>query len=129
MSSFRKSKTLLRESAGTYTNGNWTPGARSNTTTIASAQPVVMGQDMKALPEGRHLSDFIKLYTSDRLQVTADGEGVQPDIVVHEGYGYELVSFFANQSGVFSHFKYIAVKVFKFTSVADWQSGALVRPK
>ena len=126
--SFRKPKTVLRESAGTYTNGNWTPGARSAMTTIASAQPVVMGQDLQALPEGRHLSDVVKFYTTDRLQVTADGEGVQPDIVVHEGYGYELTSIFANQSGVINHFKYIGVKVFRFTSTADWLSGALKRP-
>lgn len=126
--SFRKPKAVLRESVGTYTNGNWAPGARSATTTMASAQPVVMGHDLHALPEGRHLSDVVKFYTSDRLQVTADGEGVQPDIVVHEGYGYELISIFANQSGVISHYKYIGMKVFKFTSTADWLSGALMRP-
>ncbi len=125
---FRKLKDILRESSGTYTNGKWVAGARNALTTLASAQPVVMGQDMHAMPEGRHLSDFIKIYTSDRLPVTADGEGVQPDILVHEGYGYELVSIFTNQSGVISHFKYIAVKVFKFTTTADWLSGALKRP-
>lgn len=126
--SFRKQKDILRESVGTYTNGKWAPGARSALTTLASAQPVVMGQDLHAMPEGRHLSDFIKIYTSDRLSVTADGEGVQPDILVHEGYGYELVSIFTNQSGVINHFKYIGVKVFKFTTTADWLSGALKRP-
>lgn len=128
MSSFRKSKPLLRESAGTYTNGVWAPGTRSTTNTMVSAQPVAMGQDLQALPEGRHLSDFAKFYTNDRLQVTADGEGVQPDILVHEGYGYELTSISTNQSGVISHYKYIGVKVFKFTTTADWLSGALKRP-
>lgn len=126
--SFRKLKDVLREAAGTYTNGVWAPGARSALTTMASVQPVVMGQDMHALPEGRHLSDFVKLYTNDKLNVTADGEGVQPDIIIHEGYGYELVSIFANQSGVISHYKYIGAKVFKFTTTADWLSGALKRP-
>lgn len=126
--SFRKLKDVLREAAGTYTNGVWAPGARSAVTTLASVQPVVMGQDMHALPEGRHLSDFVKLYTNDKLNVTADGEGVQPDIIIHEGYGYELVSIFANQSGVISHYKYIGSKVFKFTTTADWLSGALKRP-
>lgn len=126
--SFRKLKDILREAAGTYTNGVWAPGARSALTTHASVQPVVMGQDMHALPEGRHLSDFVKLYTNDKLNVTADGEGVQPDIIIHEGYGYELVSIFANQSGVISHYKYIGSKVFKFTTTADWLSGALKRP-
>jgi len=126
--SFRKPKDILREAAGTYTNGVWAPGARSAVTTLASVQPVVMGQDMHALPEGRHLSDFVKLYTNDKLNVTADGEGVQPDMVIHEGYGYELVSIFANQSGVISHYKYVGSKVFKFTTTADWLSGALKRP-
>lgn len=126
--SFRKLKDVLREAAGTYTNGVWAAGARSAVTTLASVQPVVMGQDMHALPEGRHLSDFVKLYTNDKLNVTADGEGVQPDIIIHEGYGYELVSIFANQSGVISHYKYIGSKVFKFTTTADWLSGALKRP-
>lgn len=126
--SFRKLKDILREAAGTYTNGVWAHGARSAVTTLASVQPVVMGQDMHALPEGRHLSDFVKLYTNDKLNVTADGEGVQPDIIIHEGYGYELVSIFANQSGLISHYKYIGAKVFKFTTTADWLSGALKRP-
>lgn len=128
MSSFRKQKDVLREAVGAYTNGNWSAGTRTALTTMASAQAVVMGQDLHALPEGRHLSDFVKFYTSDRLKVTADGEGVQPDIIVHEGYGYELVSIFANQSGVINHYKYIGAKVFKFTSTADWLSGALKRP-
>lgn len=128
MGGFRKPKTILRESAGTYTDGVWSPGARSAFDTSASAQPIIMGQDLQALPEGRHLSDFVKFYDYARLQVTADGEGTQPDIIIHEGYGYELVSIFANQSGVIDHFKYIGSKVFKFTTTADWISGALKRP-
>lgn len=126
--SFRKAKTILSEGVGTYVSGNWAPGARTAGTVMASAQPVVMGQDLHALPEGRHLSDFAKFYSDTRLKVTADGEGVQPDIIVHEGYGYELVSIFANQSGVISHYKYIGVKVFKFTTTSDWTSGVLKRP-
>jgi hypothetical protein len=126
--SFRLPKDVLREASGVYTNGVWVPGARSALTTMTSAQPVVIGQDMQALPEGRHLSDFAKFYSADRLQMTADGEGVQPDIIVHQGYGYEMVSIEANQSNVLNHFKYVGVKVFKFTTTANWLSGALKRP-
>lgn len=128
MSSFRTVQQVLTETAGTYADGLWVPGTRAATTTLASIQPAIVGQDMQALPEGRHMSDFVKLYTLDRLKVTADGEGVQPDIVVWQGYGYELVSIFANQSNVISHYKYIAVKVFKFTTLSDWTSGILKRP-
>lgn len=126
--SFRKSKQVLREQAGAYISGSWVPGTRTVLTTSASAQPVVVGRDLKAVPEGRHMSDFIKLYTNDRLQVAADGEGIQPDIIVHEGYGYELVDMSPNQSNVINHFKFVGVKVFKFTTIADWLSGALKRP-
>jgi len=126
--SFRLTKDILREASGVYMNGVWVPGARSALTTMASAQPVVIGQDMQALPEGRHLSDFAKFYSVDRLQMTADGEGVQPDIIVHQGYGYEMVSIEANQSNVLNHFKYVGVKVFKFTTTADWIAGTTKRP-
>lgn len=125
MSSFRKPMTLLRESAGGYIDGQWVAGTRTAMTVQASAQPIAAGQDMQAMPEGRRLSDAAKFYCADRLQVTDDG--LQPDIIVHEGAGYELVSVFANQSNVISHYKYIGVKSLKFTSVADWLSGATGR--
>lgn len=128
MSVFRWPKDVMREAVGAYVNGVWVPGARSAVTTMASTQPVVVGRDLRALPEGRRSSDFIKIFTSDRLNVSADGEGVQPDIVIHDGYGYELISSSANQSRVINHFKYIGSRIFKFTSAADWLSGALRRP-
>lgn len=127
MSQFRTSHQLLTESSGAYVNGTWVAGSRTSGTVLASVQPVMVGQDMQALPEGRHMSDFVKVYTDDRLKVTADGEGVQPDIVVFQGYGYELVSMFQYQSNVISHYKYIGVKVFKFTNTSDWTSGVLQR--
>jgi hypothetical protein len=127
MSQFRTSHQLLTESSGAYVSGTWVAGSRTSGTFLASVQPVMVGQDMQALPEGRHMSDFVKVYTDDRLKVTADGEGVQPDIVVFQGYGYELVSMFQYQSNVISHYKYIGVKVFKFTNTSDWTSGVLQR--
>lgn len=126
--SFRQAKVILREAAGSYANGLWVAGVRSNTTSDSSVQPVVMGRDMQALPEGRHQSDFVKLYTNDRLLVAADGEGIQPDIIIHDGYGYELISMEANRSGVISHYKFIGVKIFKFTTTAEWNAGTLKRP-
>ena len=126
--SFRLPKTVLRESAGSYVNGTWVAGARSTLTTYASCQPVVMGRDMQSLPEGRRISDFVKFYTDDNLLLLDEDSGVQPDLIVQDGYAYELVTCFVNQSGVINHYKYIAVKLFKFTSVDDWTSGATARP-
>ena len=127
MSGFRKSITVLREAVGSYVNGVFVPGARSAGLVLASVQPVKMGTDMQALPEGRHMSDFKKVYTSDRLQVSADGEGLQPDIIVHGGYAYEIVDMDENQSDVINHYRYLACKVFKYTDqsvITDWLGSA-----
>lgn len=120
MSSFRKLKKVLKESTGAYVNGDWVAGERSVTEALMSVQPVVMGQDIQVLPEGRHLSDYVKLYASTELQIAREGEGVQSDIVVHEGYGFEIMSSYPNRSGVINHYKYTATKVLKYTSDLDW---------
>ena len=125
MSSFRKPYMILREGSGSYVMGEYVPGARSTATIMASVQPVKAGQDMQALPEGRRLGDMRKIYTSTPLQVT--GTGVQPDIIVSGGYGYEIVDMDVNQSDVINHYKYTAAKVLTFTSAADWTSGATKR--
>ena len=125
--SFRAFKTYLTESPGAYMNGVWLSGTRSEGTIYASVQPAMQGQDMQALPEGRRWSDFAKIYTDTRLNVVEDGEGVQPDFVVHEGWGYELVSLFAHRSGVINHYKYIAVRSFPVPSVAEWINGSILR--
>ena len=80
--SFRTPRTVLTESAGSYVNGLWVAGSRTIGSTLASIQPIVMGLDMHALPEGRRISDFVKIYTADRLKVTEDGDNIQPDYVV-----------------------------------------------
>ena len=128
MSSFRRIKAILRESVGSYVNGIWAPGTRSTITTMASVQPIDSQKDILAVPEGRHMSDFVKIYTTDRLNVTADGENIQPDIIVHEGYSYEIISLSPNQSFVINHYKYFASKVFKYTNSSDWTTGILKRP-
>lgn len=128
--SFRSLQTILREAPGSYVAGIWVPGTRSVIIEYLSAQPVAIGagRDMISLPEGRHFADYLKFYTSAKLKVTADAEGVQPDIVVIAGYGYELIDEAPNQSNVINHYKYIGHKVLKFTTSSDWTSGILKRP-
>ena len=83
MSTFRKAHSVLHETTGTYNNGVWVGGTRSVSSVQMSAQPLNSGQEMEALPEGRHLSETKKFYSSVKLKTTADGENIQPDIVVH----------------------------------------------
>lgn len=126
--SFRKPYKILREMPGSHVNGLYLGGARFIQEIQASVQPTTLGRDLAVLPEGRHLSDFVKAYTSTKLSITSDGENTQPDIIIFQGYGYEIMSHEQNQSDVIAHHKYIASKVFKYTSDAEWLNGTLVRP-
>lgn len=126
--SFRKPYLILRETAGEYVNGVWVAGTRLALTVQASCQPVTANSGMQPVPEGRRLSDFRKVYCGLALQVTSTDDAIQPDIIVHDGWGYELTDVDANLSGVINHYRYMAAKIFKFTSEADWLAGNLVRP-
>jgi hypothetical protein len=126
--SLRQPYIVLREAAGAYVNGAWVAGVRSVLTVQASVQPIKLGQDMQAVPEGRRLSDFVKVYTGSPLFITDEANSVQPDIIVSGGFGYELNDISAAQSGVLNHYRYQAAKVFAFTTAADWLSGAIKRP-
>ena len=126
--SFRTSKLVLRQATGGYVDGVWIGGSRSVLTTVASCQPASTKQDLLALPEGRQHSDLIKIYSDDRLQIAEEGLGLQPDCVVFDGVAFEIVSYFAHQSGVINHYKYMAVKSFRFTNEADWLAGAIGGP-
>jgi hypothetical protein len=128
MSSFRKNFLVLREGLGSYVNGKWISGPRITINVLASAQPVVIGQDMQVLPQGRHLSDYIKIYTDAKLNLATQSENIQSDIFVFENYGYEFISFFNNKSNVINHSKYIASRILKFTTINDWLNGVLKRP-
>jgi hypothetical protein len=134
MSSFRRAFYVLSETAGSYVNGEYVPGARTTATIQASVQPVKMGEDVEALPEGRRLSDYLKAYTSTKLKITEEGSNVQPDLIVwpESGWAYEITSQFIHQMGVIPHYKYVAEKRIKITTnvaalLAGWIAGTIQR--
>ena len=132
--SFRRPFYVLSETAGGYVNGEYVPGTRTTATIQASVQPVKMGEDVEALPEGRRLSDYLKAYTSTKLQITEEGAGIQPDLIVwpEAGWAYEITSRFIPQMNVIPHYKYVAEKRIKIASTVDallagWLAGTIKR--
>ena len=126
--SFRKPFQALRESAGAYVQGVYVAGARSVIDIQASIQPV-SGQDMITAPEGRRISDMVKIYTDASLQESAEASGLQPDLIVWRGYAYEIVSIEVRQMSVIDHYKVMAVRRMPVPNdyPAQWLSGALKR--
>lgn len=128
--SFRQVRTVLKEGIGSYVNGLWVAGTRTVGTISASVQPTKLSE-LKQYPEGRLEDVFVKIYTGTELQASEDAgnstQGYQPDMIEWRGWCYEIVTKAEYQSGVVSHFKYIAKRRSRYTTNADWVNGITER--
>lgn len=108
--SFRKPYVLTREIPGAYVEGEWIPGSTASVNIMASIQPV-SGEDQITVPEGRRLTDFIKVYTGTEVLPVDEPTSQQPDKLTWRGNVYECVQVDVRQMGVISHYKAIFSKV------------------
>ena len=125
---FRQSFNVLRESIGSYVNGVFTPGVRSIITVEASIQPVTE-QDLVTAPEGRRISDMVKVYSDTLLQDAVEATGQQPDLIAWRGWAYEINSISVRQMSVISHYKYFTTRRMALPAgyEAMWVAGTLNR--
>lgn len=126
--SFRKTYDVLHESAGSYVSGIYVQGVKTATTIQASIQPATE-QDLITAPEGRRISDMVKVYSSTALQEGGEGSNLQPDLIVWNGYAYEISSISVRQMDVISHYKYYATRRMAAPTgyAAAWVAGTLTR--
>lgn len=111
MSSFRQPRIIQRHTGGGYTNGEWAPGGMVSVDITASVQPASR-EDLINLPEGRRLSDYIRLYTSTELYTVSEGDQPQqPDQFDWHGHTYECVEVGMWQNRIVSHWKCLFRKV------------------
>lgn len=108
--SFRKPQTITRTSAGSYVNGYFVDGITSSITIQASVQPMT-GEDMKTLDAGKRLSDYVKVYTVNDLQVLSEATGLIADRLTWRDHTYECISADVRQMSVIDHFKYTFSKI------------------
>lgn len=106
MSGFRKPQVITRQTPGAYVNGVYIAGVNSTLNILASVQPV-SGEDQVVLPEGKRLSDFVKVYTDTELLIVNELTNQQPDKLTWRGHIYECIELGAHRMDVISHWKYI----------------------
>jgi len=126
--SFRKPFDVLHEAVGAYVSGVFVPGVRSVLPITASIQPATE-QDLITAPEGRRISDMVKVYTDTSLQEGGEATGLQPDLIVWRGYAYEVSSISVRQMGVIDHYKIYATRRMAAPAgyAAAWAAGTLTR--
>jgi len=108
---FRKPFIIRRKVPGAYVNGVFVDGGEVQQTIMATVQPL-KNEDMIDLPQGRRISDIIKVYTSEVL-TTAEDNGVdkQPDRIFWKDSWFEITSTGTFQMGVISHYRYWAIRI------------------
>ena len=91
-------------------DGRYTPGASTDTTILASVQPLE-GRDREILPEGERQTDGIKVYTeSDVRTVNQHGGagGNTPDRLIFDGLVYEVRNV-SRQRSIIPHYRAFAL--------------------
>ena len=81
--------TVTRQAAGSYVDGDWTPGADSTFPVDADLQPM-SGNDLKILPEGQHGEEMQKMYLA--VELFTAREGKQPDEVTIDGAQWRVIN-------------------------------------
>ena len=104
---FRQPVTVHRMAIGTYLKGEYTEGAASTITIMASVQPDTRSA-VEPAAEGRDNRKVFKLYTDTKLRLVTEAN---PDRVVLFGEEYEVASEAIWQNNVINHYKYTVVEI------------------
>lgn len=89
-SKFKRPFILRRYAAGSYVDGIWVDGVATDTTEVASIQPLTAG-DYRLLPEGNSGQLGWKLFWSQDFQFGDDGV-LKPDRVQVDGVWFKMAS-------------------------------------
>jgi len=80
---------LIAGSAGSNVNGVWVDGVKTTMPIkIVSPQPA-SSNDMKLLPDGQHVSNFVKTWT-EYMDINPRDEDIDPDTIEWDGQRFEV---------------------------------------
>lgn len=81
--------TLYRRAAGSYSSGQWTPGAATSSAIQVIALQPVTARELQMLPDGEHVRNYQKTWSTAAFD-TRQG-GIDSDRLVVAGKTYEIV--------------------------------------
>lgn len=103
---FNQTVNGIRYGAGTYTKGQYSPGAETELIIQASVQPLA-GRELDLLPEGRKELESYKLYTTFELRTANQANQTQSDEITLFGKSFEVIKVENWQNAVLPHYKAI----------------------
>ena len=94
----------IRYAAGSYTKGQYSPGAETPIEIQASVQPLA-GRELDILPEGRKELESYKVYTTFELRAANQNNQTQSDEITLFGKSFEVIKVENWQNAVIPHYK------------------------
>ncbi|HGM5832521.1 TPA: hypothetical protein ACKP36_000893 [Serratia marcescens] len=110
MNPFRRPYAVKTPSQSELINGVIVDGDMTDSVAHFSVQSIKDTQEVEALEAGRRLTDWRRLYSDTKLQITDDFKMAQPAIVVIDGFNYEVKHREPWQNGIIPHYKYYVVR-------------------
>lgn len=107
---FRRPYKVLTPATSTLVNGVLVDGEMVDSQAYFSVQSIKDTQEIESLEAGRRLTDYRRLYSDTKLQITDDFDMAQPAIVVIDGFNYEVKHREPWQNGIIPHYKYYVVR-------------------
>ena len=101
---FMRPVTLRRYSSGSYVDGVWLDGVSTDTTVMASVQPLAPN-DLRLLPEGDRGKRAWKIFSNFLLSM-GDDNGIKSDEMIIDGISFRISSpedyqFFGHTEAIF----------------------------
>lgn len=106
--------TVRRDSVGgEWVDGEWVNATPVTITTLGNVQPSLNWNQMQMLDVGERTKQAIAIYCNDELMMASEGltNPRKPDIVLWDGYEWEVVRSMTYKMGILNHCEAIALRL------------------
>jgi hypothetical protein len=102
---------IIRQTQGSYVNGDWVEGTETTVPTEVNIQPL-KDSEILLLPESERTKEWYKLYSAEELRTAKEGTGgYGADSFTWNGDNYRVMKARRYQMGTLDHWKCLAARI------------------
>jgi hypothetical protein len=107
----RVSIDIIRQTQGSYVNGDWVEGTETTVPTEVNIQPL-KDSEILLLPESERTKEWYKLYSAEELRTAKEGTGgYGADEFIFSGNRYRIMKVRNFSMGILNHWKASAARI------------------
>jgi len=102
---------IIRQTQGSYINGDWVEGTETTVPTEVNIQPL-KDSEILLLPESERTKEWYKLYSAEELRTAKEGTGgYGADEFIWQGDRYRVMKARNFAMGTLDHFRAFAARI------------------